>query len=252
MRSGKGCPATSNVTKDSDQHALLRERYDRLWNEAIGGIRLGSPEQDLVLRSGQPDPRRGLTVIARPPPKVRQVVADFMHELMRLDSNQHYYQRSELHLTVLSLFTATANHHAFMDRAASYAAAVAAAVKEANSFQIEFRGVTASRGAVMIQGFPESEELEGLRERLRFQLRRRGVGEGLDQRYRLESAHMSIARFRSPLREPSGYAGVLENARQQPFGRMRVTTVELVCNDWYMSEDVTKVLRRYRLKPHHG
>lgn len=106
----------------------LRECYDRLWSEAIGTIRAGSVETDPVLAAGMPDRRRGLTLIARPSPLVRRRVAAFLDGLREIEPEQHYYAPSELHVTVLSLFTATVDHAPLLARTASYVSAADAAI----------------------------------------------------------------------------------------------------------------------------
>jgi len=110
-------------------------------------------------------------------------------------------------------------------------------------------GVTASPGTVMIQGFFENEELNDLRDALRRQLGMRGLGAGVDQRYRLESAHMTVARFRAPLCDSERFATVLEQARQRSFGATTVRNLSLVESDWYMSHGATETVKRYRLVP---
>lgn len=220
-----------------------------MWSETVDGIRSGNIDPDPTLSARLPDARRGLTVIARPGPAVRRAVSAFLGELECIEPDQHYYSPSELHLTVLSLFTATVAPEAFFARARDYLEAVDAALNGARLFEVTFEGVTASRSAIMVQGFPGSDALNNLRDSLRAQLRSRGIGDGLDKRYRLETAHLTVARFRAPLREPWRFAGFLEEARQHPFGTSRFSALSLVENDWYMSRRITKTIKRHSLQP---
>jgi 2'-5' RNA ligase len=227
----------------------LRTRYDRFWSEAIGRIRVGKVELDPVLAAREPDRRRGLTLIARPSLAVRQRVAAFLSELRRLEPDQYYYTASEFHVTVLSLFTATVDHEPFFAQREHYVSAVDSALRQAVPIRIEFEGVTASPGTVMIQGFFENHALNDLRDSLRGRLRLRGLAGGVDQRYRLESAHMTVVRFRAPLCESERFAIALEQARGRSFGTATVRSLRLVKNDWYMSRRATETLERYRLVP---
>jgi 2'-5' RNA ligase len=225
----------------------LRERYDRLWSASIEKIRTGNIELDPVLEARTPDRRRGLTVIARPAAAVQQRVAAFLRELRHLEPNQYYYPASEFHLTVLSLFTATVNHAPFLTQTESYVAAVDSALRKVGPFRIEFEGITTSPGAVVIQGFPANGALNDLREILREQLQVRQLAKGLDRRYRLETAHITVARFRVPLCDGKRLAAALERARRRPFGATNIGNLSLVKNDWYMTHQVLETVKRYRL-----
>ena len=240
----------SAVEKNSCRR--LQRRYDGLWSAAIGKIRTGKIESDRVLAGGLVDRRRGLTLIARPSVEVRERVATFLRELRRLEPEQYYYARADLHLTILSPFTATIAHKRFFAHTEKYLAAVESALQKAAPMRIEFTGVTASPGAIMIQGFPDSEALNDLRDKLRHQLRVRGLTRGLDVRYRLETAHMTVARFRAPLRDGKHVAAVLRRSRRRPFGSMTIKSLSLVTNDWYMTHQTLETLNRYRLSTEFG
>jgi len=226
----------------------MQERYDRLWSGTIERIRKGDLELDPVLSAGRPDRRRGLTVIARPDGQVRRRVAAFVDQLRTLEPEQHYYARRELHVTVLSLFTATIDCGRFFAKTESFVAAVDAALRKAAPFRIEFTGVTASPGAILIQGFAHGEALDQARESLRRELRVRGLGEGADARYRLETAHLTVARFRARLRQGERLAQELETARHRPFGTTEIHGVSLVRNDWYMTRGTLETVKRYPLR----
>jgi 2'-5' RNA ligase len=226
-------------------HRRLRKRYDQLWLRAFARIREGKIDLDPALEARTPDRRRGWTVIARPCAAVKESVASFLRELHGLEPDQYYYAASEFHVTVLSLFTATVYFDPFVAQKERYIEAVDAALRSATPIRIVFDGITASPGTVMIQGFFESNELRELREGLRRQLRLRGLEKGVDERYRLETAHMTIARFRAPLRHAERFAKALEQARRRPFGVTTARSLSLVENDWYMSRRATVVLKRY-------
>jgi 2'-5' RNA ligase len=226
-------------------HRRLRKHYDQLWSIALGRIRAGRTELDPILQTGAIDRRRGLTVVARPSQPVQHSVALFVRELRRLEPDQYYYHPSEFHLTVLSLFTATVNCEPYFALQDKYVAAVDSALKDIHPIHISFEGITASPSTIMIQGFFETHELNDLRNTFRRRLRIRGLGKGLDDRYRLQTAHMTVVRFRAPLRHPERFANVLEQARQRPFGTTAFRSFLLVENDWYMSRHTAVSLERY-------
>jgi 2'-5' RNA ligase len=222
--------------------------YDAIWREGQSALQSATVEIDATLARNVPDARRGLTLLLRPSDAVAGRVAALLDELRALEPEQHYYRPSELHVTVLSLFTATVAHQPFFDQQPRYVAAVRAALAAAPPFAIDFYGVTASRAALLLQGFPRGDALASLRERLRRSLSAAGLGQGLDQRYRLQTAHSTVLRFRAPLHQPQAFAARLERYRQQPFGTTTVERLALVVNDWYMSENVVRVIEHYQLK----
>jgi 2'-5' RNA ligase len=235
-------PSSANTDR-----ARLRHIYDRLWLASIGSIRAGEIEPDPVLAAGLPDPRRGLTLIGRPSPAVRRRVETFLRELRQFEPEQYYYASSEFHLTVLPLFTATARPDPFFARTKRYVAAVDSIMRRAAPIHLEFAGVTVSSDAVLIQGFFENQALNELRDALRRQIRSDWLAESLDGRYRLETAHMTVVRFRARLRDAERFAGALDEARHRVFGETDVRSLRLVKNDWYMTRSVLETVKRYRL-----
>jgi hypothetical protein len=131
-------PTIAETRSTSALRERLRRRYDQLCNRAIGRIREGRIELDRVLQTETPDARRGLTVIARPSPEVRRQVAVFLRGLRQLEPSQYYYETSEYHITILSLFTATTDFGPFIARKGAYVAAVDAALEAAEPIRITF------------------------------------------------------------------------------------------------------------------
>lgn len=221
--------------------------YDDLWREAYPGFCVGSVQIDPLLRDRKPDARRGLTVIFRPPPMLTTAVTAWLADLATLEPAQYRYAPEQLHVTVLSLFTATPAFAPYFARLPHYLAALDAALTTRPAFTVSFRGITASRGAVMVQGFPADAALEQSRAALRHTLADAGFGDDLDQRYRLTTAHMTALRICAPLAAPAAFAAALAQARTRHFGVTQVNELLLVENDWYMTPSVVRVVRRYPL-----
>ena len=228
--------------------AKLQNLYDAMWRAARGRIESGRIECDEILAKGVLDRRRGLTLIARPPLAGRQKVKRFLRELKGIEPEQYYYPASDLHMTVLCVQHATVRHAQYSKKLEDFLAATDAALRGAAPMRIKFRGVTASAGAVVAQGFVADGTLDELREELRRQLRSRKLTQGLDVRYRLETAHMTLVRFRAPLRDGRRFAAALRHARERFFGVMEIKNLALVKNDWYMTRRQLEVLKRYRLR----
>ena len=227
-------------------HSRLQQHYDAMWDSAAGAVARGDVDRDMHLLAGR-DERRGLTLIARPDVSLRARFDAVLDRLAGAEQQQYRYPAADMHMTILSLATVTDDLAPALLRLPDYEAAVRDALGGMTAFAIDFRGITISRSAVLAQGFPRGPTLETLRERLREALRDRGLGAGLDQRYRLVTAHATLLRFVAPLQAPRRFAALLESLRDEPMGCMRVGDVELVTNDWYMSNDAVERIAKIAL-----
>ncbi|HYG24422.1 MAG TPA: 2'-5' RNA ligase family protein [Verrucomicrobiae bacterium] len=231
--------------------SALSQHYDTMWAESFPAVREGAVEIDPVLERGSADLRRGVTLLFRPSSQVLASIDRFLSELKACEPDQYFYRPDELHVTALSLFTATERHTAFTARIDDYRAAVQDALAGAPPFSVQFRGITASRGAVLVQGFPASAGLEEIRGRLRGSLQSRHLAEGLDRRYRLVTAHCTAARFRKPLARPQEFASILAQHRATDFGKAQVRELSLMTSDWYMSASTQRLIETVLLRPVH-
>lgn len=217
-----------------------------MWDRAWPDVARGAVECDLHLAGGL-DPRRGLTLIARPGPALAAQFEAVQDALIAADPRQYRQPLSDLHVTILSLFTVTDDSGPHLARRADYAAAARAAADDLPAFAIDFAGITISRGAVLARGFPRDGTLEALRARLRDALRARGLDGTLDQRYRLVTAHSTLLRFVAPPLEPARLAAALAALRNVPLGPMQVDSLQLVINDWYMSSAALEPVATFAL-----
>jgi len=225
------------------------ETYTRLWAEAADHFQNGQVGIDPYLRDKEKDRRLGLSVIGRPDPAVGQRFVTFLNQVKLVTPNQYFYRDSEFHLTVLSLFTATEAFARHWRRLAAYRSAVDQALSNGQAFTVHYRGITASKNAVMIQGFVQGNQLAQMRASLRQALRAAGLGEGLDQRYAIETAHSTVLRFSSQPEDLAKLFDLLRQNRTTDFGKTTYQELQLVKNDWYMSQDKVEVLAQYSL-PH--
>lgn len=223
----------------------MQARYDQLWRDAIGRIQAGQIDIDPVLQGGSRDNRRGFTLIARPSTAVQRAVAALQERLRAVAPEQYYYDAAQLHVTMLSLFTATRHAEPLLAQRDAYVRAADEALSAAQPIHVSFEGVTASPGTVMIQGFVDSPELESLRDRLRSELHVRGLGGAIDERYRLQTAHMTAMRFRARLLHRAEFVQLLDEARSMYFGGTTIEEFFLVENDWYMSPSATQIVKQY-------
>ena len=225
----------------------LEQHYAQLWHGALHAWHHGTVALDPLLTQKQNDQRRGFTLILRPTPAMAHQFARFLAAVAAVEPSQYYYRPSEFHITVLSLFTATAAYQPYVAHQAAYLRAIDQALAGTHRFALHFRGITASPGAIMVQGFPCDDTLDGIRQRVRQELRRAGVGSGLDQRYPITTAHATVVRFQQPFRHLHALLHCLQRYRAHDFGAMAVDAIQFVANDWYMSAEKVCALRQYPL-----
>lgn len=236
------------MNNQSLHHATARKIYDDLWRDCAAALAQGKAQIDPHLRDRSRDRRRGWTLIVRPDAPTRRRLCDIIAQMRAIEPEQHFYHPDELHVTALSLISATDAFDEHVGALPRYRAALAAAFAGMTGFGVEFCGITGSPGAIMAQGFPEQDALNRLRDHLRASLGAAGLGAALDTRYRIVTAHATLMRFQSPLRNPAALLNLLEQARRIPFGRSVCAAVQWVENDWYMSRDAVQLIEEYHLE----
>jgi 2'-5' RNA ligase len=222
--------------------------YGQLWSKTVALLKSGRPRTDPLLRNKTGDPRRGVTLVARPDAGVRKKVGNFLREAAAICPHQHFYRPAELHLTVLAVIPGSASWRAQIHRLPACQTILEKVLKNRRAFSVEFRGVTASPDAVMIQGFPVDDSLARLRDELRGAFRQHGVDENLDRRYKIATAHLTAMRFSNPKADWKRLLSLLEAHRETDFGKTRFQSLQLIWTDWYASTGVVRLLQEYPLK----
>lgn len=222
--------------------------YNKLWSQATRSIENNSVTQDSNLLDKGSDFRRGLTLICRPSICTQDAVKEFLKEIQKIEPDQYYYKPTELHTTVMTIIT---NHVDFkinqLDTAA-YVEALTQSIAPISSLTIAYKGITASPDCVMIQGFPQGKELEDLRQNIRINIKKAGVINTLDGRYKTHTAHMTCLRFQKPgLKNSNELLRFLNKNRGADFGTSKINNLEFVVNDWYMSNEKTEVVHQFPL-----
>jgi 2'-5' RNA ligase len=178
---------------------------------------------------------------------VREKVEDFLKQLAAVAPGQYFYRPEEFHVTVLTIISGTELWRPEIRQLAACRAVIAEVLARQNSFKIRFRGVTASPGAVMIQGFPTDDTLEKIRAELREAFAHSGLADRLDRRYKINSAHITAMRFCRPQADWKKLAALLEENRETDFGEMTAGRIQLVWGDWYASAETVRTLHEYPL-----
>lgn len=223
------------------------EIYEQLWRDATAGFARREQQLDPYLDDKSKDARRGVTLLLRPSPTIQKSVTEFLDAVKQICPHQYFYRPEELHVTVMSIISGNVNWQKEMDRLSACQPIIREALGRQPTFGLHFKGITASPGSIMIQGFPEDQTLSHIRDELREAFTKEGLGDLLDRRYKIQTAHITVVRFRKPGMDWKQLEPVLKKYREHDFGVMKVDTLQLIWGDWYASADVARTLQEYHL-----
>lgn len=229
---------------DSDSAQAV---YDHLWNEASALFAQGQVKIDPYLLNRESDIRRGMTLVIRPSSAVIARLVDLLDRLREIVPGQHFYRPDELHLTLLALNNAVPDFDLDAVPLATYRAILDDLLPRVPPFELRFMGVSASPETVFACGHSPDNAINALRDTLRERLAAAGLGETLDRRYRIVTAHSTMLRFCAPPENLPRLVEFLASVRQHDFGAFEVREITWVTNDWYMSYDRVRVLGQWRL-----
>lgn len=224
----------------------LREHYDHLYTQSADAIRAGNYGIDNQIDSPADD-RSGITLLARPGTLVKASINSFLDELRGIEPAQYYYPPSDMHITVMSIISCYSGFDLAKISVDEYVEVIGKSLESIRPFRINFCGITASASAVMVQGFPEGDNLSRLRDNLRHNFRYTTLEQSIDKRYTISTAHTTVMRFREGLSAPAALLKKLEEYRHHTFGEFIVDTLDLVYNDWYQREKSVRHLHTFRL-----
>jgi 2'-5' RNA ligase len=225
----------------------LQHHYATMRQRAAHQLGHGQAEVDPWLTQLTPDERRGLTLRARPPAPLATRIQEVVAAFQQLEPDQYYYPASELHLTVSALIAAYPGFTLQQLAPRAYQQAVGQSLAQSSPFTLSYSGVTASPGAILLQGFPQGDALTQLRTQLKHGVEQAGLWHSIDARYALQTAHITLVRFQAPLRQPAQLVQLLDAYQQTFIGAFVVDTLELVYTDWYHRAAHTVLLETYSL-----
>lgn len=216
----------------------LLEHYNQLYTKSSRAILEGKYNLDSKINDAS-DSRFGITLLIRPSDEIKAQIQLFLDELREIDSQQYYYPNSDIHITLMSIISCYESFTLDKIRTEEYIEIIQKSLLDVDKITIEFKGITASSSAIMIQGFPTDESLNNLRDKLRENFKKSTLQQSIDSRYAIATAHSTVLRFQEKLENPEKLMGVAEKFRDFDFGEFTVDKLELVYNDWYQRESNT-------------
>ncbi|MET6760265.1 2'-5' RNA ligase family protein [Pseudoalteromonas sp. NCIMB_1079] len=226
----------------------LKNLYSQMWIDSIDKFKNNNCELDPLINV-QSDMRRGITVLSYLDNSVVENISNFLDELKIIEPEQYYYPRSELHLTILSVISCITGFKLSSINVEAYSSIFQETIRNIDRFKINFKGITVSPSCILIQGFPDSEQLNHLRDSLRASFKASKLESTIDSRYKLSTAHTTVVRCMAPFKNNNELMAVLSKYRDYDFGTLEINSLELVFNNWYQNSSVTKNLSSSKLKP---
>lgn len=224
----------------------LKAHYDKLYLDAIESFKNDTYVIDNLIDSPL-DNRFGITLLARPPIEIKESIQQLIGKAKILEPNQYFYRNSDMHITVMSVISCFDGFKLEDINIQDYIQLINQSLKNINSFNITFKGITAAPSGIMIQGFMEDSTLNELRNNLRNSFKASGLLQSIDKRYAIKTAHATVMRFQDTLKNKNDFLDLIESYRTYNFGTFEVSNLELVFNDWYQKAEKVKQLHKFSL-----
>jgi 2'-5' RNA ligase len=218
--------------------------YDKIHTDSIQSLAAGQVESDPFLVPGVEDRRMGVTLVV-PVTQDLARIGDLIDRFSHIEPGQYAYPVCDLHITVFDLIAGTDLYLADPAAEAVFLALCQEALRGAQAFSIDLRGVVFSKGAGLICGY-DNDSLVDLRASIRSALRERGLPN--TERYESHSAHITFMRFAQPLASPSRLVQLIHETRSLEIGKLDVGHLELVEHDWYNRASRRRLLGTFQLE----
>lgn len=237
-----------NISLPKKTHSMdLKTHYDKLYKESMSKIK--DDELDLDLQIDSPfDFRQGITLVFRPPIQIQNRIQTFIDKLREAEPEQYYYPNSDLHCTAMSIISCYSDFKLENCTIGDYVKIIEKSLATIPPFEIDFKGITASPAAILIQGFTNDLSLSNLRTNLRDDFSTSELEQSIDKRYSIATAHATVMRFQKKFKNKEPFIRTIEDFRNYDFGSFKVQEIDLVCNDWYQKQSKVQLLHRFHLK----
>lgn len=232
---------TGRCTKET------KAKFKTFAKEASARLDTGDPKIDERLLDLDGDKGLGLSLIIRPLDGVISLLSKFQEELKHISGDQHFYGPKEFHVAVMTLLAATQPTDITKHPIARYADVLREIVRHHQPFRIQLCGVTATLDCILFNGYYMDGTLDAIRSEIRDRVEELCLSGEIESRYRNDSAHMTVMRFRTRqcVRE---LAQMVRKYEEVDFGMLPVLEIELVLNDWFMSAEKVKILETFKLQ----
>ena len=219
--------------------------YTSMHQDAINALMDDSYFIDPLIDS-EADNRFGITLLVRPPKFIIDQIQNLLEGVKKIVSHQYYYPETDIHFTVLSIISCYDGFHLSQIDLNEYVQLISNELKRMNRFDIELKGIALTNSGILVKGFPDAS-LNELRNQLRTCFKKSTLQHSIDSRYALKTAHSTVMRFRTEVKEKSALIDVVHQFKDARLGTFQVDQMELVFNDWYQRKSKSKLLKDIHL-----
>ena len=188
------------------------------------------------------DRRMGLALLIRPSEQIQRKIAEIVRVIQKIEPDQYFYKNYQHHITLLDFTTARQDFKYSKEQIKIYTAITEDVLKNIKKFKIHCKGLIASNDAILVKGFYENI-MNQIRKELRNKMKENNLKN--DERYKTMSSHITIARFKEPLKNRDKLLETLKMYEQYDFGEFYVSNIEFVYHNWYDSK--RELIRDYYL-----
>ncbi len=223
---GWGCVLGNGLAGTPDV-GDLRVEYENLWNGSRQLLAAGRVTLDTapVEVSG----RWGVSAVLRPAGGVAATLADVSETLAGFTGRrQTLYGPSEIHTTVRSIEPYRAGVSGDEAAVRAYAEILGGIAGQCGPIRIAYRGLTASAGGVLAQGWPVGDKLYSIRRAFQRELSGRGLSGGPEAESFRRTAHASLVTFAETPCYPEALVEFIEANRRTFYGVASFDSVEIV------------------------
>ena len=193
------------------------------------------------------DLRRGITLIARPDAETSFRIQTFLHELSKFEPHQYFYPKQDFHITIMSIISCYSGFRLDKINLEDYISVIEKSTSKFNNFSIHFKGISLNPSGILVNGYPQDDSLNELRNSLRKNFKQTELEQSLDKRYTIKTAHSTILRFQNSLKKADKFIEFIEKHKETDFGTFEVKNVELVFNGWYLKAENSSLLKKFSL-----
>lgn len=240
--------------KNGVRSAELEIAYKKLWENNKAEV---LKNNILVDRCFLPnDKRLGLTLLLNlNQGEIIEKLNNIINELRECEPEQYFYPEFDRHVTVLAIEAASEDFVLRDNDIEEYKKIISSVLEKIKQFNITFSGITASRGAVMITGYPDNfsnETSENYLEIIKRLLREKfsEFNIKLKEQYDDKSvsfAHSCFMRFTGKLKNPEKFVELIEKNRTTHFGKLTIKEMKFVLCDCINQKEKRKEFAEYIL-----
>ena len=217
--------------------------YSSIWNGTRNQLRLGQHKIDERWKKDAGIRVYSLDISIRIVGEPYYRLALVLDTLKRIEPAQYCLDPEWLHITILllDLGDSEETEPAQLDQMLmeKYGDILSRALAETPKFEIQFKGIAATSGAIIAQGFAGTA-IYSMRDAIRKELSAEGIVLGKQTGL----THSTLVRFIEPLNNPTELVRAINILNNADLGSFQVDRISFVAHDWIPQENGYATLRK--------